>query len=167
MALIFWISARSCGSGACARATLHAARKARETIVFFKIRIRAPLISQRKWQKVKRMLRFMQRGLSADADMSSRAEMMIEHPVNLRKFCIPLVPVMASGHDMKFVLEPSFAHEGGKFFVRRQQPFRVATREKKVWSLCDVRGAREHIGVVVVLELTIPGAKDGPETTPL
>ena len=109
----------------------------------------------------------MQRGLSADADMSSRAEMMIEHPVNLRKFCIPLVPVMASGHDMKFVLEPSFAHEGGKFFVRRQQSFLVATREKKVWSLCDVRGAREHIRVVVALVLAVPGAKDRPVMPPL
>src|SRR6185312_14290785 len=153
MASIFWISARSCGSGACENATLHAARKARETIVFFKICMRAPLISQRKWQKVKRMPRFMQRGLSADADMSSRAEMMVEHPVNLRKFCIPLVPVMASGHDMEFVLEPSFPHECGKFFVRRQQPFLIATREKKVWSLCGVRRAREHIGIVVALVL--------------
>ena len=109
----------------------------------------------------------MQREVSADADMSSRAEMMIEHPVNLRKFFVPLFPVMASGHDMKFVLEPSFAHECGKFFVRRQQPFLVTAREKEVWSLCDLSGAREHIGIVVALVLAIPGAKDGPEATPL
>ena len=69
----------------------------------------------------------MQRALSADADVSCRAEMMVEHPVNLGKFCVPLVPVMASGHNMKFVLKTWSAARASKLSVGRQQPLLVTS----------------------------------------
>lgn len=110
----------------------------------------------------------MQRGvLLADTDVGGNAEMMVEHPVNLGKFCVPLFPVMTAGYDMEFVLEPSFTHKRGESSVGRLQPFLVTTREKEVWGLCDVGGADKHVRIVFVLVLTIPGAKDRPVMPPL
>jgi hypothetical protein len=74
---------------------------------------------------------------------------------------------MPAGRNVKFILKVLLPQKGSKFSVCGQQSFLVTTREKEVWSLCDVRGASEHKGIVFALVLAIPAAKDGPESAPL
>ena len=62
---------------------------------------------------------------------------------------VPLVPVMAAGTGVEFVIEASRMQNRGQFFVCGQQAFLLSTREKYVGNFRGIGIAGEGGWIIV------------------
>jgi hypothetical protein len=73
---------------------------------------------------------------------------------------VPLVPVMAAGSDVKFIMKMPRLQHGGKLLVCRQKTFLLATGKKKIRNLFWISRAHKNIRIALAAALAFPGAKD-------
>jgi len=83
-----------------------------------------------------------------------------QSPENSRKAIVPLIPVVTSGADMKFVLEMSLFEKLCKLAVRRQQSLLIAAGQEQVWCLFRVNRTCQDEWIIVALGLAIPWTED-------